>query len=112
MASPSSAVNTQTSAITQRMALVEVWVTRGRSSVEPRFNFITPVALAIASTPDKAKMMLTKPAHTTPQSSGKGLIFWTAFPKWGAAKRISRPTTATVGIVTKNARLPVWRGPK
>src|SRR2546429_6599898 len=51
MARPSSAVNTQTSIITINSAGVEVFVTDGWASVAPGSSFITPVALAIASTP-------------------------------------------------------------
>ena len=42
---------------------VEVLTTDGRSSVLPGSSFITPVALAIASTPESARTMPTKPAQ-------------------------------------------------
>jgi hypothetical protein len=51
----------QTSAITQSMAGVEVFDTVGFSSVLPGSSFITLVALAIASTPERAKTIPTKP---------------------------------------------------
>ena len=51
MAQPSRAVPRTTSIATGRIALSEVRATLGWSSVEPRSSFITPVRLAIASTP-------------------------------------------------------------
>ena len=61
MARPRSAVKRQTSSMTQRMAGVEVLETFGCSSVEPGLSFMTPVELAMASTPERARTMPTKP---------------------------------------------------
>ena len=69
MASPSNAVKTQTSIITIRIAGVDVLTTDGRSSVLPGSSFITPVALAIASTPESASTIPTKPAQFCAESS-------------------------------------------
>ena len=60
MASPSSAVKRQTSIITTTRALVAVRETFGLSGVLPGLSFMTPVELAIASTPERARTMPTK----------------------------------------------------
>ncbi len=61
MASPSKAVKMQTSNMTHRIAGVEVLETLGWASLDPGLSFMTPVALAIASTPDNARTTPTKP---------------------------------------------------
>src|SRR6266705_790822 len=63
MARPSSAVKRQTSIITHRIAGVEVLRTDGCASVLPGSSRITPVAFAIASTPESASTIPTKPAQ-------------------------------------------------
>ena len=53
----------QTSIMTIKIAGVEVLRDRGCASVLPGSSFITPVAFAIASTPESASTIPTKPAQ-------------------------------------------------
>ena len=57
----SKAVKMHTSSMTQRMAGVDVLETLGLASLHPLLSFITPVELAMASTPDKASTTPTNP---------------------------------------------------
>ena len=69
MASPSNAVKMQTSIMTIKIAGVDVLTTEGWASVLPGSSFITPVALAIASTPESASTIPTNPAQFCPKRS-------------------------------------------
>jgi hypothetical protein len=64
MAQPSSAVATTTSIATGQIALDASRPTRGSAMVAPLSNFITPVRLAIASTPLSARITLQNCTQT------------------------------------------------
>ena len=78
-------------------ALVEVFETRGFSSVLPGSSFITPVAFAIASTPESASTTPTNDVQFFQNPPVSGCTLCTASPRCGSAKHPSRTTTMTVG---------------
>src|SRR5579859_5675839 len=100
----------QTSSITQRIALFEVLDTLGLASLQLGLSFITPVALAIASTPDKASTTPTKPFQFFKKPPCNGCRLCTAAPKCGRQRIPRMTTTITVGIETRNASPPVCLG--
>src|ERR1700677_1561509 len=106
------AVKRQTSTMTQTMAGVEVLETLGLASVVPGLSFITPVELAMASTPDSASTTPTNPFQLWAKPPVKGWRLWTASLRWGTQKMPNTTTTTTVGTETRKANPPVWRGPK
>src|SRR5262245_49808106 len=107
MASPNNAVNTQTSTITTMIAGVDVFETEGRDMLLPGFNFITPVALATASTPDNARTIPTNPFQCSPKDPESGCRLLTASPRCGMLMAPNRITTSTVGTDIRNANPPV-----
>src|SRR5678816_3191828 len=95
MAHPSKVVPITTSMATGQIAFVEVELTRGFSMVELRSNFMTPVRLAIASTPLSARII---PANATQfllneavERSRYSVV------RWGALAMIIKSTTTTIG---------------
>src|SRR6516162_10107790 len=101
-----------TSSITYAIAGVEVLETFGRSSELPGFSFITLVALAIASTPDSARTIPTKPFQLAKKPPDKGFRLCRAWPRCGTVKIPRHMTTIAVGTETRNAKPPVCLGPK
>ena len=61
-----------TSIATGVMALSDSRPTLGLAGVDPRSSFITPVRLAIASTPERARMTPTNWTHIVPRLSCRG----------------------------------------
>ena len=112
MASLSKAVKMQTSSMTHKMAGVDVLETLGLASVVPGLSFITPVELAIASTPDKARTTPTNPFQLCQKPPCSGSRLCNARPRCGMEKIANPTTTTAVGAAIKKARPPVWRGPK
>src|ERR1700678_1119999 len=108
----SRAVKMQTSSMTQRIAGEDVLQTLGLASDVPGFNFITPVELAMASTPDKASTTPTKPFQFLAKPPVNGCKLCTAAPRCGRQKIPNSSTTTAVGTETKNARPPRCPGPK
>ncbi len=114
MARPSSAVKPHTSIATTMIAFVEVFETFGLSSVLPGSSFITPVAFAMASTPESASTTPTNDFQffQKPPVSGCVIARVTASPRCGMQNSASSTTTMAVGTETRNARPPVCLGPK
>ena len=100
-------MNRQTSVITISTAGVEVFETDGLWSGLPGLSFITPVALAMASTPDSASTTPTNPRQFTQKPPVSGLTLCQAVSRCGKAKAPSNTTTATVGTAIRNASPPV-----
>ena len=98
--------------MTQRMAGVEVLETLGLASVQPLLSFITPVELAMASTPDKARTTPTNPRQFLAKPPCRGCKLCTASPGGGWQNAASTITTTTVGTETRKASPPVCLGPK
>ena len=111
MAQPSSAVPRTTSMATGTIAFVAVRVTFGWSGVESGSAFITPVMLAMASTPLSARMTPTKETHVSPQI----VVLRT---RDGAdrdevrSRARSVATMSTAGIASQMETLPLCFGPK
>src|SRR6266700_3675662 len=103
MARPSNAVKTHTSIMTHKIAGVEVLTTDGFSSVLPGSSRITPVALAMASTPESASTMPTKPAQFCQKPPCSGCKCPIASPMCGRLK--SPRTTTTMAVGTEFLRM-------
>ena len=103
-------MKTQTSTSTHSTAGVLVFDTDGRASL-PGFNFITPVAFAIASTPESASTMPTNDPQLCANPPVSGWTFRIASPRCGIANAPSKITTTAVGTAMRKASPPVWRGP-
>src|ERR1700739_1348515 len=86
-----------TSSTTEKIAGVEVFLTEGRSSELPGSSFITPVAFAIASTPDTARTMPTKPLQLCQNPPESGFTLCQASPKCGKEKSARATTVIIVG---------------
>jgi hypothetical protein len=97
---------------TEKIAGVEVFLTEGRSSELPRSSFITLVAFAIASTPDTARTMPTKPLQLCQNPPESGFKLCQASPRCGKEKNPRTTTVITVGTETATANSPVRFGPK
>src|SRR5438105_4887721 len=98
--------------MTQIIAGVEVFETDGLERLLPGLSFMTPVALATASTPDRARTIPTKPLQFSARLFERGCRLWIAWPKCGTQNAARRATVATVGTAIKKARPPVCLGPK
>src|SRR5439155_7401194 len=96
-----NAVKTQTSIITITIAGVDVLTTHGFSSVVPGSSFITPVAFAIASTPDNASTIPTKANQFFPNVPCNGWRRTNASLMCGRQKSPSVITTMTAGMETR-----------
>src|ERR1700739_871643 len=101
-----------TSSTTEKIAGVEVFLTEGRSSELPGSSFITPVAFAIASTPDTARTMPTKPLQLCQNPPESGFTLCQASPKCGKEKSARATTVIIVGTETATTNPPVRFGPK
>src|SRR5580658_9455411 len=112
MAKPKSAVKTQTSNMTHKMAGVDVFDTLGLASLVPALSFMTPVELAMASTPDKARTTPTKPFQFVQNPPVSGCTLCTAVARCGSENTPNSTTTMAVGTETKKASPPVCLGPK
>ena len=112
MPRPSSAVKKHTSSATHRIAGVLVRVTLGFSSVLPGSSFITPVALAMASTPESASTMPTNPLQFFAMPPVSGWRLCTASPRCGTVNAPSTSTTVPVSTETITASPPVCLGPR
>src|SRR5271157_4693538 len=86
-----------TSSTTDKIAGVDVFVTEGHSSELPGSSFITPVAFAIASTPDTARTMPTKPLQLCQNPPESGFKLCQASPRCGKEKIARAITVITVG---------------
>jgi hypothetical protein len=109
---PSSAVKMLTSSTTEKIAGVEVFLTEGRPSELPGSSFMTLVAFAIASTPETARTIPTKPFQLCQNPSESGFTLCQASPKCGNEKNARTTTVITVGTETATANSPVRFGPK
>ena len=99
-----------TSSMTVVTARREVRRTEGRSRVASGSNFITPVLLAAASTPERARIMPTKATqlcHTPPV----GVCGWKSL-RCGMPPKMRAITTPKTGKASQIAMLPVCLGPK
>src|SRR5207253_9142787 len=110
IAQPSSAVPATTSIATGTIAFVAVRVTFGAFGVASGSNFITPVILAIASTPLRARITPTNATHVFPKSSWRGSR-WATF-KWGMLKAMIAKTTRMAGTASQIETLQLCLGPK
>src|SRR5438094_4833744 len=85
------------------MAGVEVLRTDGCASVLPGSSFITPVALAMASTPESASTIPTKPAQFCQKPPCNGCKCPIASPMCGRLKSPRTTTTIAVGTEIKKS---------
>ena len=109
MAQPRRTVPKTTSMATGQMALREVLTTRGLSMEALASNFMTPVRLAIASTPLRARMTPANATHCLEKGSEEGLRC--SMERWGMLSAMIKRTTTTMGIAMVIARLPLCLGP-
>ena len=109
IAQPSSAVPRTTSIATGQIALAASRPTFGSAMVDPSSSFMTPVRLAIASTPLSARITLTNCTQRTLRLSCRGSR--KRVVRCGALMAINATTTITVGRASATARLPECFGP-